>query len=101
MANHQVPRTAECIETLEAPDADGATVRCRVYRHTRAGHAQPMFYVVHYRLTPAGRIDRSTRVTNQISGARAQYRLDTELAAVRAMFARARADAARREESPR
>jgi hypothetical protein len=89
MANHQVPRTAECTETLEAPDAAGATVRCRVYRHTRAGHSRPMFYVVQYRLTAAGRIDRGTRVTNQISGARARARLDAEMTGVRAMFAAA------------
>jgi len=91
MANHQIPRTAERIEQLEAPDADGATVRCRVYRHTRAGHARPMFYVVQYRLTAAGRVDRASRVTSQISGARARARLDAEMTTVRAMFAAANA----------
>ena len=79
----------------EAPGANGATVRCRVYEHTRAGHARPMFYVVQYRLTAAGRVDRATRVTSQFSGARARARLDAEMTAVRAMLAAASAGVTR------
>jgi hypothetical protein len=95
MANHQIPRAAEMVEQLEAPDADGATVRLRVYQHTRAGHTRPEFYVVQYRLTPDGRVDRPSRVTRQFSGARAETRLDTAMVPARAAFADAIRAAAR------
>jgi hypothetical protein len=89
MANHEIPRRARQVEELTAPGADGVTVRCRVYEHTRQGHGRPMFYVVQYRLTAAGRIDRDTRVTNQISGPDARARLDAEMTETRRLFAEA------------
>lgn len=87
MANHRIPRAAEPIETLAALADDGRTARLRVYRHTRAGHSLPDFYVVQYLLTPAGRVDRSTRVTTQFTGTRAAQRLEAAMAQSRALFA--------------
>lgn len=91
MANHQIPRGARRIERIEGVAADGRRAVCSVYEHTRAGHAQPMFYVVQYLLTADGRIDRATRVTNQVSGRNAPRRLRTEMAATRRMFAQSTA----------
>lgn len=90
MANHQIPRKAECIEDLSALADDGRVARLRVYQHTRSGHTRPEFYVLQYAELPNGRIDRSTRVTSQFSGARARVRLDTAMASSRAQFAAAR-----------
>src|SRR5260221_11267744 len=90
MANHQIPKRARRIMDAFGIDADGHTIRCRVYTHTRQGHQQPMFYVVQYRET-AGKIDRDTRRTIQISGRNAQQRLDAEMAETLALFAATRA----------
>lgn len=95
MANHEIPRTAKRIERIHGIDADGNVVTCSVYQHRRAGHQYPMFFVVQYREINR-RIDRASRVTNQLSGPRAQYRLDTEMAAARRMFAESRERAASR-----
>lgn len=82
MANHQIPRRARRIEQIHGIDADGQVVTCAVYEHTRAGHSFPMFYTVQYR--EAGRrIDRPTRITNQLSGPGARQRLAAELAGTR------------------
>jgi hypothetical protein len=89
MANHQIPQASERIEELICVTSEGRTARCRVYRHTRAGHSRPDFYVVQYLLTAKGRVDRDTRVTSQITGAHAQARLDAEMSEVRALFAQA------------
>ena len=62
---------------------------CRVYEHTRQGHALPEFYVLQFRRRDDGRMDRSTRVTNQISGKNARARLAKEMTEVRALFAEA------------
>jgi hypothetical protein len=86
VANHQIPRTARCIEDLTAPADDGRVAHLKAYEHTRAGHDRPEFYIVWYLDLPSGRIDRSTRVTQQYSGATGRARLDTELAASRKMF---------------
>jgi hypothetical protein len=65
--NHQIPRTAQRIETLFGIDADGNIVRYSVSEHTRAGHQHPMYFVVQYRELNR-RIDRDSRITNQVSG---------------------------------
>lgn len=87
MANHQIPRRARRIERIEGRAANGQPAVCSVYEHTRQGHSQPMFYVVQYLLTDDGRIDRPTRVTNQVSGAGARARLEAELTETRRLFA--------------
>src|SRR6266851_1896809 len=89
MANHQIPKRARRIMDAFGIDADGHTIRCRVYTHTRQGHQHPMFYVVQYREAD-GRIDRNTRRTNQISGPNAQQRLDAEMDETLALFAASR-----------
>lgn len=94
MASHRIPAAATTIEDLSAPDANGATVRCRVYQHTRAGHTRPEFYVVQYRETDSGRVEPGSRSTAQFTGARARARLDAAMAASRRMFAKANAAAA-------
>jgi hypothetical protein len=94
MANHRIPAASTRIEDLSAPDANGATVRCRVYRHTRAGYSRPDFYVVQYRETGDGRVEPGSRWTQQFTGPRAQVRLDAAMASARSQFADACADAA-------
>ena len=93
MANHEIPRTAERVETLFGVDADGNVIRCVIFTHTRAGHQHPMFYVLQYR-EAARRIDRDTRVTQQFSGPAARARLDEALAETRALLAESRERAA-------
>jgi hypothetical protein len=99
MANHQIPRTAQRTECLYGIDASGDVVVCSVYRHTRAGHSFPMFYVVQYR-EQHRRIDRGTRVTREFSGPDARVRLDAALAGVRTMLAASRARASRQQLPP-
>lgn len=91
MANHSIPRAAECIEELTALADDGRVAHLKAYRHVRSGHTRPEFYVLWYAEQVGGRMDRRTRVTQQFSGARAKVRLDAELTAARKMFAKARA----------
>jgi hypothetical protein len=95
MANHQIPRRAQRIERVHGVDADGQVITLSVYRHVRAGHAAPEFYVVQYREQDR-RIDRASRVTRQYSGPRAEARLEAELTEVRELLAESRARAARR-----
>jgi hypothetical protein len=49
-----------------------------------------MFFVLQFREID-GRMDRSTRTTNQISGPTARERLDAEIAETLAVFAESRA----------
>jgi hypothetical protein len=88
MANHRIPRRRTTdVETLTCYADDGRIFRLRVYRHVREGHTRPEFYVVQYLLTAAGGVDRSTRVTSQFSGARAEARLQAAMTASRKMVA--------------
>jgi hypothetical protein len=89
MANHRIPGGAPPVEELTAADADGAPVVCRVYRHVRAGHTLPEFYILQFRRLPDGRMDRSSRVTQQFSGKTAETRLATEMTEIRRLFAEA------------
>lgn len=95
MANHEIPRTADLIETLFGVADDGNPVVCKIFQHTRAGHSRPMFYVLQYRELNR-RIDRSSRVTREFTGPNAGQRLKTEIAAARLMLAQSVARAARR-----
>lgn len=90
MANHQIPRRAECIEDLTALADDGRIAHLKVYRHVRSGHTRPEFILLWYAELATGRMDRATRVTRQYSGATAEARLDRELTASRAEFRAAR-----------
>jgi hypothetical protein len=92
MANHDIPRrNTTVIEELHGFADDGRPAHCRVYRHVRQGHTQPEFYVLQWLERPGdGRMDRATRVTSQVSGARAEARLEAEMAEVRALFAASR-----------
>jgi hypothetical protein len=89
MANHQIPRAAERIERAHGIDDDGNVVTLAVYRHTRAGHELPDYYVVQYRELNRA-IDRASRVTLQFTGPRAAERLEADLAGARAMLAESR-----------
>ena len=86
MANHEIPRTADRIETLFGIDADGNVVRCVIFQHKRPGHVHPMFYVVQYREI-SRRIDRSSRSTRQFTGPNARRNLDADLAEARVLLA--------------
>jgi hypothetical protein len=90
MANHSIPRASTLIEWQTAWADDGRTAHLKVYEHTRAGHSLPEFYALWFATQPGGRMDRSTRVTQQFSGKSGRARLDEELAASRAEFAAAR-----------
>jgi hypothetical protein len=87
MANHQIPRRAAKVEDLTGRDANGKTVKCIVYWHRRAGHTEPMFYVVQYRISALGGIEPGSRVTQQFSGARAEDRKEAEMREVRELLA--------------
>ena len=89
MANHEIPRTAHVIERIHGVDADGNVVTLAVYRHTRQGHARPMFYVVQYREV-SRRIDRGSRVTREFSGPGAAARLEQALGESRELLAESR-----------
>lgn len=93
MANHQISRSAERVETLFGIDGDGEVVRLVVFKHRRAGHEHPMFYVLQYREL-SRRIDRASRSTAQFTGPDAEARLDAELAVSRPLFAETRERAA-------
>ena len=93
MANHRIPRTAHLTERIHGVDADGNVVTLAVYRHTRAGHVHPMFYVVQYRETRR-RIDRGSRVTREFSGPGAAARLEGALGESRDLLAESRERAA-------
>jgi hypothetical protein len=95
MANHQIPLTAKRVEQVFGIDADGNVVVCSVYRHTRQGHELPMFYIVQYR-EQARHIDRSTRVTRELTGPSAPAKLAEAMTEVRAALAQSRMRAARR-----
>src|SRR5260370_40624022 len=93
MANHEIPRTAERIERMHGIDANGDVVTLSVYRHTRAGHARPMFYVVQYR-EHNRQIVRSARVTREFTGPDAAARLEAAISPSRRMLADSRISAA-------
>lgn len=86
MGNDSIPRTATLTEDLFGIDADGNVIRTKVFRHRRAGHAHPMFWVLQYRELNR-RIDRSTRRTRQFTGPDAQARLDADMAETRRLLA--------------
>jgi hypothetical protein len=88
MANHRIPRrNTRQVEELTCYTDEHRVFRLRVYRHVRQGHDAPEFYVVQYLLDDRGGVDRSTRVTTQFSGARAETRLNGAMAASRTMVA--------------
>jgi hypothetical protein len=93
MANHRIPRTALAVERIHGIDADGNVVTLAAYRHTRAGHADPMFYVVQYREV-SRRIDRGSRVTREFTGPDAAARLEDALTESRDLLAESRERAA-------
>lgn len=94
MANHQVPRRARRIEQIHGVDADGNVITCAVFKHTRQGHARPMFYIVQYRERNR-RIDRPSRVTREFTGPAAHLRLEAALKETRSLLADSRLQAAR------
>jgi hypothetical protein len=83
MGNAQIPRRADEIETEHGFDADGLRVEACVFKHTRRGHHSPMFWIVLYRRTGDGRIDKSTRITRQYEGLTAQQRMRKDFAEAR------------------
>lgn len=90
MANHEIPRKAQRIEDLTGRADNGQVAKVRVYRHRRDGDLFPIFYVVHYLLKDTGRgpqIDRSTRATEQFSGASGADRVEAEVAEIRKLLA--------------
>lgn len=95
MANHQIPKAAERIERHHGLDADDNVVTLSVYRHTREGHALPMFYVVQYREVNR-RIDPATRWTREFSGPRAEQAMRRDLASALEMLAGSRESAGAR-----
>jgi hypothetical protein len=94
MGNARIPtRGTRVIERAHGIDADGDVITLAVFRHVRAGHELPEFYVVQYH-EHGRRIDRGTRVTQQFSGPRAAERMDAELAEARELLAESRVRAA-------
>jgi hypothetical protein len=89
MANHDIPRTRTRVtEQLFGVDVNRDVVCLRVYEHVRQGHdpAFPDFYVLQFRYA-GRRMDRSSRVTTQLTGRNARARLDAELAEARPLLA--------------
>lgn len=94
MGNAQIPKRADEIDREYGTAADGTRVEAVVYRHVPRGHTLPKFWVVQYRRTEAGRIDKGTRGTRQYSGDGAEQRVAEDFAEVRGMLVQSRTPAA-------
>lgn len=86
MANHQVPRGAVLVEKNYGRDAGGNTVAVAAYRYQPPTDRLPKFYLVAYQERD-GKVVRSTRATQQFSGASGAERFAAELADSREMLA--------------
>lgn len=94
MANHEIPRTAQRIETMFGVDANGDVVRVVIFEHKRQGHVHKMYYVLQYREI-ARRIERGSRHTRQYTGPDALARLEADIAETRDLLADSRERAAK------